>query len=160
MGIGGTGKRATLLVTLIGVAIFVAACGRASDNDIFQALGITPTPTQSAEQIATATAQVAAQQTAVAAAVGSPGAGGAVALGDVTRGERTFNQWCLNCHKAGGPGGDILSPGSPGSGMTIDSLTVLIREGADHPPGPYQTFQISDRALNDLAAYIAAHAGP
>lgn len=156
-----TRTRAGLLATLAGVALLVVACGRASDAEIFSAVGITPTPTQSAEQIATATAAVAAQQTAVAAAVASPGSGGAVAMGDITRGERTFNSNCVQCHSAGAAGGDILSPGSPGSGITIDALTVLVREAPNHtPPGPYQSFQISDRALNDLLAYLIAQAGP
>jgi len=155
-----TRTRAGLLLTLGVVALLVVACGRASDAEIFSAIGITPTPTQSPEQIATATAVVAAQQTAVAAAVASPGAGGTVAMGDITRGERTFNSNCVQCHSAGAAGGDVLSPGSPGSGMTLDSLTVLVREAPNHaPPGPYQTFQISERALTDILAYFVAEAG-
>lgn len=152
-----TRTKALLLVGMIGMTLLVAACGRASDAEIFEAIGITPTPTQSPEQIATATAVVAAQQTAVAAAASSPGAGGAVAMGDITRGERTFNSNCVRCHSAGGNGGDLLAAGGPASALTLDSLTTLVREAPNHtPPGPYQSFQISDRALNDLLAYLVA----
>ena len=148
-----------LLFGMVGMTLLVAACGRASDADIFSAIGITPTPTQSPEQIATATAVVAAQQTAVAAAASSPGAGGAVAMGDITRGERAFNSNCVRCHSAGGDGGDILAPGGPASALTLESLTTLVREAPNHsPPGPYQSFQVSDRALNDLLAYLIAEA--
>lgn len=159
-GISTTARtRAGLLVTLTAVALLVMACGRASDAEIFSAIGITPTPTQSPEQIATATAAVAAQQTAVAAAVASPGVGGggAVAMGDITRGGRTFNSNCVQCHSASAAGGDILAPGGPAGALTLETLTVLVRDAPNHaPPGPYQTFQISDRALNDLLAYLVA----
>jgi mono/diheme cytochrome c family protein len=152
-----TRTKALLLFGMVGMTLIVAACGRASDADILSAIGITPTPTQSPEQIATATAAVAAQQTAVAAAAASPGAGGAVAMGDITRGERTFNSNCVQCHTAGAAGGDITAPGGPASALTLDSLTILVREGTNHtPPGPYQTFQVSDRALGDILAYLIA----
>ncbi len=153
-----TRTKAMLLLGMIGMTLLVAACGRASDSEILSAIGITPTPTQSPEQIATATAVVAAQQTAVAAAASSPGAGGgAVAMGDITRGERTFNSNCVRCHSAGAAGGDILAQGGPASALTLESLTTLVREAPNHtPPGPYQSFQVSDRALNDLLAYLIA----
>ena len=152
-----TRTKALLLLGMVGMTLLVAACGRASDAEIMSAIGITPTPTQSAEQIATATEAAVAQQTAVAAAASSPGAGGAVAMGDITRGERTFNSNCVQCHTAGAPGGDILAPGGPASALTLESLTTLVREAPNHtPPGPYQTFQVSDRALGDLLAYLIA----
>ena len=155
-----TRTKALLLFGMVGMTLIVAACGRASDAEIFSAIGITPTPTQSPEQIATATAVVAAQQTAVAAAAASPGAGGAggaVAMGDITRGERTFNSNCVQCHSAGAVGGEITAPGGPASALTLESLTTLVREAPNHtPPGPYQSFQVSDRALGDLLAYLIA----
>jgi mono/diheme cytochrome c family protein len=95
-------RRASLLVTIIAVALVAAACGRASEEQINQALGITPTPTASAEQIATATAAASATADARALAASSPGA---AALGDVTQGQRIFTTWCLGCHGPGGQGG-------------------------------------------------------
>jgi mono/diheme cytochrome c family protein len=151
-----TGKRAALLLTVVSLALVLVACGRATEADILAAVGITPTATQSAEQIATSTAAAAAQQTAAAGAASSP-AVDVAALGDVNRGRNTFNTWCLNCHQPGGSGTgpDLLAPGGPGASITLESLTVLIREAPEHnPPGPYDSTFISDRSIGDLAAYI------
>src|SRR5215210_4918243 len=97
--------RAFLLVSVIGTVLLVAACGRATETEINQALGITPTPTPSAAQLATATARAvvadAARTAAAVSAAGSPGTTGQVAaLGDVTRGSRQFSTWCAACHSA------------------------------------------------------------
>ena len=155
--------RAFLLVAVVGVALVVAACGRASQAEINQALGITPTATASAEQIAAATAAAsaaAATRTAVVANAGSPGAGPAVAaVGDVTRGSTQFLVQCSGCHGPGGAGGNLREPGGPGAAVTADNLLVLIREGANHPPGPYTTAQLSDASVRDIATYIQAQAG-
>lgn len=155
-----TQQRAALLLAIGGLALALVACGRASEADILSAVGITPTATRSPEEIAASTATAAAQQTAEAAEAGSP-AVDVAALGDVTRGRGTFGTWCVNCHTpgGGGTGPDILAPGSAGAAITLDSLTVLLRQGENHPPGPYQSFSISDRAIGDLAAYILAEAG-
>jgi mono/diheme cytochrome c family protein len=156
--------RATLLVSVIGVALVVAACGRASEEDINRALGITPSPTRSAAELATATASAvagAATRTAVALAASSPGAGGspgAVALGDVTAGTRQFTTWCAECHRPGGRGPDILAPGSVASGITVAELLPLLREGTGGHPS-YRSFELSDKAITDLAAYIQSKAG-
>ena len=156
-----TARRALLVTALIGVAAAVAACGRATEEDINQALGITPTPTASAAQIATGTAAASATAAARAAAASSPGAGPAVALGDVTRGRRHFQTQCAGCHRPGGAGPDILAAGGAGANVTLESLEPLIREGTGHsPPGPYRTTEISDAALRDIAAYIRSSAGP
>src|SRR5829696_2800462 len=48
--------RLTFLVATLGIAVIAVACGRASQADIDSALGITPTATLSADQIATGTA--------------------------------------------------------------------------------------------------------
>ena len=153
--------RPALLTTIIGVAVLVAACGRASEQEINQALGITPTPTLSAEQIATGTAAAAAAaatRTAEAAMAGSPGA--AAALGDVASGKTQFNTWCLNCHRVGGTGPDLLAAGGPGANLTTEQLLPMIRTGENHsPPGPYQTFMLSDKAVADITAYLRSEAG-
>jgi mono/diheme cytochrome c family protein len=157
-------RRAALLISLIAVAVGVAACGRASQAEIDQALGITPTPTPSQEQIAASTAAAAsavAAQTA-AAANPAPGGGQAAAVGDVTRGSRQFTTQCAGCHRPGGPGGDILAPGGPGVDVTYETLLPLIREGNGHPvpPGPYPATLLSDSAVQDLAAFIRSRAAP
>ncbi|CAA9545018.1 MAG: hypothetical protein AVDCRST_MAG19-382 [uncultured Thermomicrobiales bacterium] len=157
-------RRGTLLVAMIGLAISVAACGRASQAEIEQALGITPTATASAAEIAGATEAAVratmAAETAVAAAVAS-GGGRQVALGDVTRGSRQFLTQCSGCHRVGGAGPDLLSPGSAGAAVNTETLMPLLREGIGHPvpPGPYPAPLLSDGAIADLAAYIASEAG-
>lgn len=151
-------RRLTFMTTVISIALIVAACGRATEEQINQALGITPTATHSAEQIASATAAASATSAAHLLAASSPGA---VALGDVVQGERQFQTWCAGCHSAGGNGPDILSPGSPGASVTTDMLLPLVREAVGHstPPGPYKTTEISDKQITDVAAYIRKAAG-
>lgn len=150
-------RRLTLLVSVVTVALVTAACGRATDDQINQLLGITPTPTLSAEAIASATEAAQATADARLVAASSPGA---VALGDVTSGSRQFQTWCAGCHRPGGAGPDILSAGSPGAKVTADTLLPLVRDGAGHtPPGPYRPTEISDKQIADVAAYILAEAG-
>jgi mono/diheme cytochrome c family protein len=149
-------RRFVLLVSLISVALGAAACGRATEDQINQALGITPTATQSAEQVAAATEAASATAAARQLAATSPEAG---ALGDVTQGSRQFQTWCSGCHGPGGQGPDIRSPGSPGETVTAESLLALVREGVGHPeppnpPGVYRTTEISDKQVADLAAYL------
>jgi mono/diheme cytochrome c family protein len=151
-----TGRRGALLLVIGGLVFGLVACGRASESELLSAVGITPTATQSPEEIATVTAIAVAQQTAAA---GTP-AVDIAALGDVESGRRIFNdQGCINCHRpgGGGTGSDLLAPGGPGASLTLESLTVLVREAPnDHPPGPYRSFEITDRSIGDLAAYILA----
>ena len=155
-----TARRSLSLTALIGLAVGMAACERATEEDINQALGITPTPTASAAQIATGTAAASATAASRAAAASSPGAGGAAALGDVTRGRRQFLTQCAGCHGPGGQGPDILAAGSAGANVTFETLQPLIREGANHtPPGPRTAAEISDATLRDIAAYIQSSAG-
>jgi mono/diheme cytochrome c family protein len=150
-------RRLAVLVALITVALAAAACGRATEDQINQALGITPTATQSAEQIASATESASATAAARLLAASSPGA---VALGDVTQGSRQFQTWCAGCHRPGGAGPDILSPGSAGASISAETLLPLVREGVGHskPPGPYRTTEISDKQVADIAAYLNAQA--
>lgn len=150
-------KRLGLMTTVVTVALTVAACGRASEEQINQALGITPTPTMSAEQIAESTAAASATAAAKELALASPGA---VAAGDVTAGKRQFDTWCIGCHGPGGMGPDVLSPGSPGSTVDPDTLLLMIREGEGHtPPGPYKNTEISDKQVVDIAAYLQSAPG-
>jgi mono/diheme cytochrome c family protein len=151
-------RRFVLLVALITVALGAAACGRATEDEINQALGITPTATQSAEQLAAATEAARATAGARLLAASSPGAV-AAALGDVSQGSRQFQTWCSGCHGPGGVGPDIRSPGSPGASITAETLLPLVREGVGHPeppdpPGVYRTTEISDKQVADIAAYL------
>lgn len=150
-------RRLPLLLSVIAVALGGAACGRATEMQINQALGITPTATQSAEQIASATAAASATSAARALAASSPGT---AVLGDVTQGERQFQTWCAGCHGEGGIGPDILSSGSAGASVTAETLQPMVRDGENHtPPGPYKSTEITDEQIMDLAAYLRATAG-
>lgn len=90
--------RLLLMISVISIAIGAAACGRATEEQINQALGITPTATMSAEQVASATAAVTATAEARELAMASPAG---AALGDVTAGKRQFETWCSGCHSPG-----------------------------------------------------------
>lgn len=153
-------RRAALLLVTAALVTFAAACGRATETEINAALGITPTPTPSAEEIAAATERAQAAASAQAAAAASPGTAGQVAaVGDPVRGRSRFGTYCLQCHGPGGTAPNLLEPGGPGAALTYDELLVLIREGANHPPGPYPTFTLPDRTVADILAYILQEAG-
>ena len=150
-------NRLALLVTTVSLALFAAACGRATSEQIDQVLGITPTATLSPAEIAAETAAASATSAARQLAMSSPGA---AALGDVEQGQRQFETWCAGCHSPGGAGPDILSPGSPGASVTAATLQPLVREGTGHtPPGAYKPSEISDRQINDIVAYLRQSAG-
>ena len=156
--------RAFLLVAIVSVALLAAACGRATEAEINQALGITPTATVSAEQLAAATSTAAARALSAAAGQSTPGAV-AVAAGDVNRGNIQFTVNCAGCHGPAGAGGNLLEAGGIGANVTADTLQTLIREGTmadgtNHPPGPYGTTRISDATVGDLVAFILDRAGP
>ena len=157
-GVMAVHRRFVLLVALITVALGAAACGRATEDEINQALGITPTATRSAEQLAAATEAARATAAGRLLAASSPGAV-AAALGDVSQGSRQFQTWCSGCHGPGGVGPDIRSPGSPGATITAETLLPLVREGVGHPeppdpPGVYRTTEITDKQVADIAAYL------
>lgn len=149
--------RAAYLFAAVALALVFVACGRASDVEIDQALGITPTPTQSPEDLATATAAAAASAEARVAALAGPSS---ETLGDAVRGRRQFATWCVACHGPAGRGGALLEPGGPGSSVDPDALLALVRDGTGHGDGPmFQTTEISDAQVLDLAAYIRSEAG-
>jgi len=150
-------KRLGLMTTVVAITLTVAACGRATEEQINQALGITPTATMSAEQIVESTAAASATSAARELALASPGA---AAAGDVAAGKRQFDTWCIGCHGPGGVGPDILSPGSPGSTVDPATLQLMIREGDGHtPPGAYKTTEISDKQVIDIASYLQTSPG-
>jgi mono/diheme cytochrome c family protein len=149
-------QRFSLLLSIVAVVVVATACGRATEEQINQALGITPTPTHEA-LLASASGTATDAGTAPA---GTGGASPVVALGDVTKGKRQFNTWCAGCHGPAGPGPDIRSPGSAGGSVTVESLTPLIREGEGHatPPGPFKPTEISNTQIADIAAYLRSEA--
>lgn len=151
-------RRLTLLLTVGTIALVATACGRASEEQIDQLLGITPTATLSAEAIASSTAAASATAAAKALAASSPGAG---ALGDVSSGARQFETWCAGCHTPGGKGPNLLEAGGPGASVTAESLKPLVRDAVGHskPPGPYLPTEISDKQIADIAAYLNSEAG-
>ncbi len=157
--------RLSMLMVAGGLAVVLVACGRASPSDIDAALGITPSPTLSSEQIAQGTEQaVATDQTrtaAQAALAASPVAGQTVALaaaGDAASGSSTFALRCLGCHGvADGPRGPSLSgPDNPSVALSDQELFDLVRTGEGHaaPPGPFSKSVLTDRQLIDILAYI------
>jgi mono/diheme cytochrome c family protein len=154
-------NRGALLLTILAVALVAAACGRATEEQINQALGITPTPTPSQDDLATATAQAEATEAARQAALASPsGAEAAVALGDVVRGRSQFTTNCMGCHGPGGRGPALLEAGGPGVDITLDQMMSVVRDGTGHPtpPGPYPQSRVADSAIRDITAYILSEA--
>lgn len=161
-------KRGSILaISFLTVLIVAAACGRASEQDINNALGIKPTATLSGEQIAQATKAADVEASAIAAGA-SPPSGEAVAMtqGDVTLGQQQFQFQCAACHQANGSGrGPALTgPKSPAVAMTDEQLFDLVRNGTGHTgQQPVSTVRLSDRQLASIIVYIRAQiakAGP
>lgn len=156
--------RLSMLIVTGGLAVVLVACGRASPADIDAALGITPTATLSAEQIAQGTEQAVASEetrTAAQASIASPAAGQDVQLsaaGNPALGGNTFRLRCLGCHGvADTPRGPSLTgPDNPSVALSDQQLFDLVRTGEGHasPPGAFSTSDITDRQLVDVLAYI------
>lgn len=164
-------KRLIFLITTFGIAVIAVACGRATQEEIDSALGITPTATFSAEQIATGTElAISADQTrsAALAAIENGGSGSPVSLadaGDVVQGKTQFQLRCLNCHKVSGSGvaPSLAGVDNPATKYTDIELRDLVRTGVGHvdertPPGPLSSVTISDRQLINIIAYIRSQA--
>jgi mono/diheme cytochrome c family protein len=156
-------KRGSILaLTFLSVLIVVVACGRASEDDINNALGIKPTATLSDEQIAQATK--AADTAASAIASGASPAAGAesgiaaiLQLGDLTLGQQQFSFQCVACHQANGSGrGPALTTAdSPVADMTDEQLYELVRDGTGHTgQQPVSIVRLSDRQLASIILYI------
>lgn len=158
-------RRSSLIVCLLSLAVLAVACGRASEDDINSALGITPTATRNAEQIAGATTTAQAQETQVAAnAAGTPAsaddaAAQLLANGNVALGQTVFFQNCLSCHGPNAPAGVLNGPND--ADLSAGSFAALIRDGTGHPapPGPFPTQRISDDQLRNLYAWLVSVSG-
>ncbi len=151
--------RASFLVMCLLLGVVLVACGRATQEQIDEALGSTPTMTDQEKAAETEQAVAAAQtREAVQAQLATPGNEGAVDIastGNPVLGRTTFAQRCMACHKAGGSGGDLAGASSPANSLTDQQIIDLIRSGDGHtPPGPLTTVDISDSAMPNLLAYL------
>lgn len=154
-------QRGAGLVALLFITAVLVACGRASPQEIDQALGITPPPTGDPALAARETATAEMPASAVAAGDGSPaGEGQATLTGNAALGRTSYQFRCATCHRAGGTAPDLLAAGGVGAGMTFDELYPIVREGENHPPGPQQEFAITDQDIANIAALIQQQAGP
>jgi len=157
--------RLSFLAMCAVIGIVAVACGRASQDDINNALHITVTATMSEQQIADSTAQAVSEQTtreAAQAALSSPGAdGGPVDLasaGDANAGRIAFLQRCQGCHKpaGGGLGPTLAGPDNPAVAFSDQQLVDLLRTGEGHasPPGPLSEVDVNEKQMVDILAFI------
>ena len=150
-------KRGSVLaLAFLSVLIVVVACGRASEQDINNALGIEPTATLSGEQIAQATESADAAASAIAAG-GTPEGANDLPVGDVRLGQQQFQFQCMQCHQpsGAGPGGAITVPDSAVGAMTDQEIFDIVRTGEGHADqAPISTVRISDMQLVSIIAYI------
>jgi len=145
-------RQRAIALTAIAVVLFVVACGRATEEQIEQALGITPTPTVDPAEVARATDEAGTD----VATADDPNAGVA-ALG---RTKFQFN--CQTCHSATGSAPDLLEKGGIGADIDYATLYPILREGEGHSPspGPYETFVLTDDDIANIGAYIREQAAP
>ena len=147
------------------VGIVAVACGKATEQDINNALNITVTPTLSEQEIADSTAAAQAEldtRTAAQAALSSPGAaGGPVDLasaGNPTMGRTAFLQRCQGCHRPGGagPAPELSGPDNPAVALGDQEIVDLLRTGEGHasPPGPLSEVDVNERQMTDILAFI------
>ena len=157
--------RLSFLAMCAVIAVVAVACGRASEEDINNALNITPTPTLSTQQVAEQTAAAQSEQStreAAQAALASPGAtGGAVDLasaGNPNTGRIAFLQRCQSCHRPGGGGAgpDLSGPNNPAVALTDQQIVDLLRTGEGHatPPGPLSEVDLNEKQMVDILAFI------
>lgn len=165
--------RAGLLAASFCLVLVAVACGRASETDIDSALGITPTATQSSEEIAAATGTAELQateraeraaQAATAEAAGGESETDIVALlegGEVSRGQVVFLQNCQTCHGGGPAAANFLVPGTDAD-LSAENFYAVVREGDGHPqpPGAIAEQRISEGNLRHLYAFILDRVSP
>lgn len=156
-------RRLSLLLVLVVMGVGLSACGRASQTQIDAALGITPTATFSAEDLANATVAAEAKAVAQTARAGQPATPGALAEvdlppGDVAKGKADFNTQCLRCHSvAGSPRGKSVEEIAAWTEEKSDAEFVdLIRIGTGHPkpPGPLSVTLLADSKVANILAYL------
>ena len=145
-------RQRSAFLTVVALALFAVACGRATEEQIDQALGITPEPTSSATEVAEA------DQAASAAASPADENVGVAALG---RTKFQFN--CQTCHSATGSAPTLVEVGGPYANLDYATLYPIVREGAGgHTPrpGPIPEFTLTDGDIANIAAFIREQAAP
>lgn len=158
-------QRAALLA-IFGLVLVVAACGRATDEEIDQALGITPTPTVDAAAMAEATNAAATAEAERAQQQGSasPVEVAQENAGTAALGRTKFQFTCQTCHRAGGTAPDLLATGGPYAQIDYATLYPILREGEGHTgagmPGAYETFELTDADIANIGAFIREQAAP
>jgi mono/diheme cytochrome c family protein len=152
-----------MLVSIMFLAVIAVACGRATEDDINSALGITPTATLSADQQVTATAEAAARATDVAMGIApSPGALDDVdlaSLGNLTLGRTTFAVQCQRCHTPNGNGTAAALSGAnnPAAALTDSQIYSLMADGTNHGKdigGPGALTTLTDKQIYDIIAFL------
>lgn len=146
-------RQRSMVLGVIAVVLLVAACGRATQEEIDQALGITPTPTEDPAEVAVAAEEASAVADASGAASPVEEYVGTAALG-----RTRFQFTCQICHSASGSAPDLLEPGGPYADVDYATLYPILREGEGHPPGPYESFELTDSDIANIAAYIREQA--
>lgn len=145
------------------LAVIAVACGRATEDDINSALGITPTATLSADQQSTATAEAAARATDVALGIApSPGSLDDVdlaSLGNVTLGRTAFAVQCQRCHTPNGNGAAAALSGAnnPAAPLTDSQLYSLMADGTNHGKdigGPGALTTLTDAQIYNIIAFL------
>lgn len=159
--------RFSFLAMVVLVAIIAVACGRASPEDIDEALGITSTATLSEADVAQLTQEaINEQETREAAQAslqsGSPVAGGSpvdlASAGDPVAGRTAFLQRCQSCHRPGGagPAPELVGPNNPATQYSDAELVEMLRTGEGHadPPGPLDEVAVNEQQMLNILAYI------
>ena len=157
--------RLSFLVMCAAVGVVMVACGRATQDDINNALQITVTATMSEQEIAQGTEQAlseVATREAAGSALSSPGAnGGPVDLasaGNATMGRTAFLMRCQGCHSPAGAGAApaLTGPDNPAVALSDQELVDLLRTGEGHstPPGPLSEVDVNEQQMIDILAFI------
>lgn len=157
-------NRALLLASAVLVAVIFVACGRASEDDINAALGITPTATLSAEQVAQATEDAITRATEIAnSGNGTPSDAlnntNLAALGSVQLGRTNFATQCQRCHTPNGAGAAAALVGSTSPSTNLNDVQIydMLKNGTNHDkaeggPGPLNL--LTDDQIYNIIAYI------
>lgn len=130
-------RRWFMVLTLAGMLVVVAACGRVDLEDL----------TPEAVKTEQAEAAIAATQTSEA----QPDI-----PGDPDRGLTIFQSFCFGCHIEQ----NVPSPELLGNVYLLDDYMAMFREGTG-PNGEshitYASFELSDENLQDVLAFIATN---
>ena len=152
------------LIAIIGLASLAVACGRATEDEINAALGITPTATMSADDFTTATAESAANATRISEGgdegdAASDDTTDLATLGNPLIGRTAFLSNCTGCHAANNSGVAPALPGASGLAAPLTDMQIynVIRAGVNHSVemgGPGPRANLTDKQIYDMIAFI------